>query len=165
MFGHNPEAKYEPNGGRFLQKLTTKDLYTQQIMVSAKGSDSFNADDQFTAKFINIFMNYVIEGMRVESPLFQHWLHQPMRLWQTQLNFTVFCTSSACGVSSAHLKYKKHGLIRSVYQFHMYYHTRRVLKRLRVMLPMRPISTHLITPTPRQSSIICAMSMKFRTTP
>ena len=40
--------------------------------------------------------------------------------------------SSACGVSSAHLNYKKHPMIRSVYCFHVYYHVRRVLKRLQV---------------------------------
>ena len=135
MFRHNPEAKYEPNGGRFLQRLTAKDLYRQQIVVSAKGLDSFDADDQFTANFPNIFMNYVIGSMRVESTLYQHWLHEPMKLWQTQLNFAVFCASSACGVSSDHLNHKKHSLIRSVYRFHVYYHIRRVLKRLQVVLP------------------------------
>ena len=66
-----------------------------------------------------------------------------MRLWQTQLNFMVWCASSACGVSSAHLNYKKqsakhptHGpMIRAVYQFHMYYHVRQVMKRLQPPLP------------------------------
>ena len=135
MFRHNPKAKYEPNGGRFLQKLTAKDFYQQQIVVSVKGSDSFDADDYFTANFPNIFTNYMLGGMRVESPLFQHWNHQPMKLWQTQLNFAVFCASSACGVSSAHLNYKKHSLVRAVYRFHVYYHIRRVLKRLQAVLP------------------------------
>ena len=58
-----------------------------------------------------------------------------MRLWQTQLNFAVFCASSACGVSSAHLNYTKHPMIRSVYPFHVYYHVRRILKKLQVPLP------------------------------
>ena len=58
-----------------------------------------------------------------------------MRLWQTQLNFAVWCASSACGVSSAHLTYKKHPMIRAVYRFHVYYHVRRVLKRLQTPLP------------------------------
>ena len=39
------------------------------------------------------------------------------------------------GVSSAHLNYTKHPMIRSVYRFHVYYHVRRVLKRLQVPLP------------------------------
>ena len=58
-----------------------------------------------------------------------------MLLWQTQLNFMVWCTSSACGVSSAHLNYTKHPMIRLVYRFHVYYHVRCVLKRLQVPLP------------------------------
>ena len=43
--------------------------------------------------------------------------------------------SSACGVSSEHLNYKKHPMVRSVYRFHVYYHVRRVLKRLQDPLP------------------------------
>ena len=58
-----------------------------------------------------------------------------MCLWQTQLNFAVWCTSSACGVSLAHLNYTKHPMIRSVYRFHVYYHVRRILKRLLTPLP------------------------------
>ena len=58
-----------------------------------------------------------------------------MQLSQTQLNFAVFCASSACGVSSAHLNYTKHPMIRSVYRFYIYYHMRQVLKRLQTPLP------------------------------
>ena len=63
-----------------------------------------------------------------------NWNKAPMRLWQTQLNFAVWCTSSACGVSSAHLNYTKHPMIRSVYRFHVYYHVRRILKKLQTPL-------------------------------
>ena len=64
-----------------------------------------------------------------------NWNKAPMRLWQSQLNFAVWCTSSACGVSSAHLNYAKHPMIRAVYRFHTYYHVRQVLKQLQVPLP------------------------------
>ena len=47
----------------------------------------------------------------------------------------MFCTLSACGVSSAHLNYTKHPMIRSVYRFYIYYHVRRILKKLQVPLP------------------------------
>ena len=73
--------------------------------------------------------------MRVGDKLWTNWNKAPLKLWQTQLNFTLFCASSACGVSSAHLNYTKHSMIRSVYRFHIYYHVRRVLKRLQVPLP------------------------------
>ena len=58
-----------------------------------------------------------------------------MRLWQIHLNFTVFCVSSACGLSSAHLTYAKHPMVKTFYRFHVYYHMRRVLKKLQVPLP------------------------------
>ena len=67
-----------------------------------------------------------------------NWNKAPMQLWQTQMNFAVWCASSACGVSSAHLNYTKHPMIRAVYCFHMYYHMRRVLKRLQTPLPHGP---------------------------
>ena len=38
-------------------------------------------------------------------------------------------------VSSAHLNYTKHPMIRSVYCFQIYYHVRRILKKLQTALP------------------------------
>ena len=35
MFRCNPAANYQPNGGRYLQILSGKDLYKQTIVVSA----------------------------------------------------------------------------------------------------------------------------------
>ena len=51
-----------------------------------------------------------------------------------QLNFTVFCASSACGVSVEHLNTKE-PMIRSIYRFHAYYHIRRTLNRFKIPLP------------------------------
>ena len=51
-----------------------------------------------------------------------------------QLNFAVFCDSSACGVSVEHINAKK-PMIRSIYRFHVYYHIRRILKKLKIPLP------------------------------
>ena len=73
--------------------------------------------------------------MKVGDKLWTNWNKAPLKLWQTQLNFAVWCASSACGVGSSHLNYKAHPMIRSVYRFHVYYHMRRVLKRLQVPLP------------------------------
>ena len=127
MFRYNPAANYQPNGGRYLQILSCKDLYKQTIVVSDR--------DNFPARFPNIFVDYLLGQMRVVDKLWMHWNEHPMRLWQTQLNFAVWCASSACGVSSVHLNYKKHPMIRAVYRFHVYYHVRQVLKRLQVPLP------------------------------
>ena len=50
------------------------------------------------------------------------------------MNFTVFCASSACGVSVEHLNAKE-PMIRNIYRFHVYYHIRRILKILEIPLP------------------------------
>ena len=53
MFRYNPAANYQPNGGRYLQILSGKDLYKQMIVMSA-GSH----DDTCPARFPNIFVDY-----------------------------------------------------------------------------------------------------------
>ena len=127
MFRYNPATNYQPNGGRYLQILSGKDLYKQTIVVSARGHD-----DTFPVRFLNIFVDYLLGQMSVGDKLWMNWNKAPIRLWQTQLNFAVFCALSTCRVSSAHLNYTKHPVIRSVYRFHVYYHVRRILKRLQV---------------------------------
>ena len=129
MFRYNLKANYQPNRGRYLQILSGKDLYKQTIVMSA------GTHDTFLARFPNIFVDYPLRQMHVGDKLWTNWNKAPMRLWQTQLNFAVWCASSASGVSSAHLNYSKHPMIRSVYHFHVYYHMRQVLKRLQTPLP------------------------------
>ena len=112
MFRYNPAANYQQSGGCYLQTLSGKDLYKEMIVVSSK--------DTFPARFLNIFVSYPLGQMNVGDGTWMHWNKAPMRLWQTQLNFAVWCTLSACGVSSAHLYYSKHSMIRAVYRFHVY---------------------------------------------
>ena len=72
--------------------------------------------------------------MRVEDQRFKDWDHYKFTIWQSQLNFAVFCASSACGVSVEHLN-PKEPTIRSIYRFHVYYHIRRILKILEIPVP------------------------------
>ena len=107
MFRYNPATNYQPNRGHSLQILSGKDLYKQTIVLCSK--------DNFPARFPDIFVDYPLGQMRVGDKLWMNWNKAPMRLWQSQLNFVVWCTSSACGVSSVHLNYTKDRMIRSVY--------------------------------------------------
>ena len=59
MFRYNPNVKYKPNGGQYLQILSGKDLYKQTIVVSVSGNDTF------PASFPNIFLNYPLGEMRI----------------------------------------------------------------------------------------------------
>ena len=102
-------------------------------------------NDTFPVRFPNIFVNYPLGQMHVGDKLWTNWNKAPMRLWQTQLNYVVFCASSACEVSSAHLNYTKHPMIRSAYHFHAYYHVRRIMKDYRFHCHTRPVLMQLIT--------------------
>ena len=106
MFKYNPKVNYQPNGGQYLQILSGKDLYKPTIVVSAgshgtpEGSRAQRAhDDTFPVRFPNIFVDYLLGQMQVGDKLWTNWNKAPMRLWQTQLNFAVWCASSACRVS------------------------------------------------------------------
>ena len=61
MFRYNLNANYQPNGGRYLQILSGKDLSKQTIVVSDR--------DTFPVRFLNIFVNYLLGQMKVGDKL------------------------------------------------------------------------------------------------
>ena len=130
IYRYNSDASYKPNGGTYLQIINAKDLYIQNITVGENDGHS----DSFQVKFPNVFTNYPLGAVRVEDQRFKDWDHYKFTIWQSQLNFVVFCASSACGVSVEHLNAKE-PMIRSIYRFHVYYHIRRILKILEIPLP------------------------------
>ena len=130
IYKYNSDASYKPNGRIYLQLITAKDLYIQNITVAEHNSSH---SDSFQVKFPNVFTNYPLGAVRVEDQRFKDWDHYKFTIWQSQLNFMVFCASSACGVSVEHLNTKE-PMIRSIYHFHVYYHIRRILKILEIPL-------------------------------
>ena len=130
IYKYNPNTSYKPNGGTYPQFITAKDLYIQNITVVEDDGHS----DSFQVKFPNVFTHYPNEAVRVEDQKFKDWDNYKFNLWQSQLNFVVFWSSSACGVSVEHLNAKE-PIIRSVYRFHVYYQIRRILNRLKIPLP------------------------------
>ena len=130
IYRYNPDTSYKPNGGTYLQLITAKDLYIQNKTLAENDGHS----DSFQVKFPNVFTNYPLGAVRVEDQRFKDWDHYKFTIWQSQLNFAVFCASSTCGVSVEHLNAKE-PMIRSIYRFHVYYHIRRILKILEIPLP------------------------------
>ena len=130
IYKYDSDASYKPNGGTYLQLITAKDLYIQNITVAEHDGHS----DSFQVKFPNVFTYYPLGAVRVEDQRFKDWDHYKFTIWQSQLNFTIFCASSACGVAVEHLNTKE-PMIRSIYRFHVYYHIRRILKILEIPLP------------------------------
>ena len=130
IYKYNPDATYKPNQERYLQLISAKDLYIQNITVW----EHDNHNDSSQVKFSNVFTKYMNRRMSVKDKKCVHWENYEFTLWQTQLIFAVFCASSACGVSVEHMHVKK-SMIRSIYRFQVYYHVRRILKILQIPLP------------------------------
>ena len=86
MFRYNPKANYQSNGDQYLQILSGKDLYKQEIVISAR--------DTFTARFSNIFADYPLGEMRVGNKLWTNWNKPPLKLWQTQLKIKAVTSCS-----------------------------------------------------------------------
>ena len=63
IYKYNSDASYKPNGGRYLQIKSAKDLYIQNITVAE--NDGHN--DSFQVKFPNVFTNYPLGAVRVED--------------------------------------------------------------------------------------------------
>ena len=63
IYKYNPNVSYNPNGGRYLQLITAKDLYIQNITVSEHDGHS----DSFQVKFPNIFTHYPNSAVRVRT--------------------------------------------------------------------------------------------------
>ena len=73
-------------GSTYLQLITAKDLYIQNVTVAEHDGHS----DSFQVKFPNVFTNYPLGAVRVEDQKFKDWDRYKFTIWQSQLNFAVF---------------------------------------------------------------------------
>ena len=106
-------------------KIRDHNIYLQNITVS----DNKLCHSSFPIKFENIFTKYIIDDH--SEKVYKTWNDDGLLLWQTQLNFAIFCATSACGISTQHFSTNQ-SLINSVYKFHIYYQVYRILKRMKV---------------------------------
>ena len=66
IYRYNPNAFHKPNEGRYLQLISAKDLYIQNITVLEHDNDI----NSFQVKFPNAFTNYPLGAVRVEDQRF-----------------------------------------------------------------------------------------------
>ena len=94
IYEYNPDASYKPNGGTYLQLITAKDLYIQNITVAdielgkAKRLNEHDGHqptviDSFQVKFPNAFTNYPLGAVRVEDQKFKDWDYYKFTIWQS----------------------------------------------------------------------------------
>ena len=123
VFKYNAKAQY-PHGGMF--NVKTINIIKQSIVITSDGK-SFNVD------FPNIFEKYLLPKVSTNT-LVQRWNTDWMMFWQNQLNFAIWLATTGCGIDvNNHLK--AGGLTGSLFLFHVYYQTRRILFELSIALP------------------------------
>ena len=141
-FRFNDKAYYKPYG-KHREIITSEDLSAATIVVRDNGKSY----DSFKIKLRDDFLNlhtyqylkqgdiYTPSGVDYKtSRSSRNFQHNPMALWETQMNFAVHCATSALGISTQHLNAKP-PMTRSFYRFHTYYQIQRILKRIGAALP------------------------------
>ncbi len=122
-FKYNSKTKYIP-GGVFNKKVVN--IIKQSIVITSDGK-SFNAD------FTDLFSKYKLPNIASEE-IVQQWNTNWLLFYQNQVNFAIWCATTGCGVDyNNHLN--ESPLVSSLFLFHIYYQTRRILFELGIALP------------------------------
>ena len=139
-YEYNSKAHYAPCGAH--QELVTgEDLAKMNIVVrdDNEKNEIFSIgvpDDLFDLGIYKYYRHgdfYDGGGFQTAKSAWNI-QHDPMKPWETQINFAVHCSTSRLGVSTEHLNAEK-PMVRSLYRFHKYYHIRRILRRMKTPLP------------------------------
>ena len=142
-FQYNSNATYSTED--LASSNSTVDLVTQKIYL--------NQSESLQLKFMDILKDHQIipdieknrhsydgDSWKLSNKVFialhsrKPKLEEYFHMYRCQLNFALYCASSALAVSMQHLNHPNM-LIRSVYRFYVYYHMRLILYRLKVALP------------------------------
>ena len=122
-----PQDKPQPVPAVDLSDSITQsvgDIFDKEIKIYVTPTD------YFTTKFRQIFTKTQIKFTTAKYA--RKWLAKPdMSFWPQQLNFALWCATTGCGVSREMLfsnsSLKLSDEIRTFYQFHVYYTTRKIL--------------------------------------
>lgn len=126
-FRFNREAKQRTGG-----------VFPPRVLSLCHGTIRVSAGDvppaEFLTVFPDIFSHYRLPYVESDK-IVQLWRSNPMQFWQNQLNFAVWCATTGCGVSADDHLSNAAPLTASLYRFHVYYTTCRILSAIKTPLP------------------------------
>lgn len=135
------------SGAKYAVGQAFSDSYTsterEQLRQLLVAPDIFiSKSAAFSTKYLDIYGKYVLPATEGNLDVARRWHNAPMDFWQTQLNFATWCATTGCGVSvHDHItgRYdfapESAQLSKSIFRFHVYYQTRRILHQMRTALP------------------------------
>ena len=126
-FVFNSKAHYRPGVQQPDPVMGSPSLIEAHIRVQAAPAMGF------VTHFSNIFQKYKLPDINTDA-LVQAWSTTPMQFWQNQLNFAMWCATTGCGVSAQDHLNAEEPLAQSLFLFHTYYQTRRILAEIKAPL-------------------------------
>ena len=129
MVKKNIEFKYSDDTHYAHSSVFNKkdlNIINQNIVITANNKS-------FKTSFPNLFEKYKLPLVKSDA-MVQKWNSNWLAFWQNQLNFAIWCSTTGCGVDFNH-HLKAAGLIGSLFRFHVYYQTRRILFEMSTALP------------------------------
>ena len=145
IFKYNDNAKYSTKdlkGGYNSNNFSLLDIYLDEKGPSVKTQlSNFFKDHHIVAQPTATMVGY--DEWPLSPALWRIFynshdkykpeLNEYFHMYQCQLNFIMFCVTSALGISWQHLNHPNL-LVRSVYRFHVYFHIRLILHELGIPL-------------------------------
>ena len=145
-FSFNSRAKY-PTG-------TTEVLSAAQAAITSdaliKLQIHVRSSDGFQIQYPDVLGKYRPPNVNSDK-IVQAWKPTPMQFWQNQVNFAIWCATAGRGVSEQDHLSAPDKLIRSLYLFHTYYQTRRILDEIQAPLPQDQVWDALNNPYDRRA--------------
>ena len=126
-FSYNPNAKYQPSG---VSKTKDPDMINQTREVK-QASDSPSG---FKVKFPQIFAKYVLPYVEIDA-IIQNWHERQMQFLAKPDKFCFVVRNCRMRCFYARPPDRHNSAARSLFLFHVYYQTRRILFEMKVALP------------------------------
>ena len=124
-FRFNPDADYSKGPAYDLKSSLS--FHKLNVVINAEG-------ETFDVAVPDPFNGYRLPTIRSDA-IANLWFSNPRQFYQNQVNFAVWCATTACGVSYANHLNHPHPLTGAVFNFHVYFQIRRILVELGVPLP------------------------------
>ena len=170
IFKYNANAKYSTKdllGGHNSKNFSLLDVYLDEKGPSVKiQMPSTFKDHHIVAKPIPTTVDYDEWPLSIalwrkfynSHGKYKSELNQCFHMYRCQLNFALFCVTSALGISWQHLNHLNL-LVRSVYRFHVYFHVRLIFHDLGIFYHMKMVSARLKILTLRAQITVSVMTM------
>ncbi len=133
-------AKYTVGQAFAGSYTSTEHEQLRQLLISPDIFVSKSA--AFSTKYLDIYDKYVLPATEGNIDVARRWHNSQMDFWQTQLNLATWCATTGCGVSVRdHINGRydfapeSAQLSKSIFRFHVYYQTRRILHQMSAALP------------------------------